>query len=856
MLKVTWRGLVAHKLRFLLTAVAVVLGVSFVVGTLVLTDTVKQTFNDLFSGVYKGTDAFVRSRSSLESDFGPEQRAPVPESLLSKIQNVDGVKGADGNVQIDRAQYLGRDGKPVGNPAQGAPTLGFNWSATPQLNAFTLVEYRGRSSHEPRGPDEVVIDKGTADEERFGIGDRVTVLFNNLEIPQAEFTVVGVVTFGGADRPAGATAALFTTPRAQVLDNSVGKFDAISVAGDGVSQADLATRIRGELPRTYQVLTGEQIIKENQTDLEKNLSFFTIALLVFAYISLFVGAFIIVNTFSIVVAQRTRELALLRALGASGRQVRASVIGEALGVGTIASVIGIGTGIGTSAGLKSLLASFGLDLPPTSLVVKPGTIITGLVVGIGVTLLSSLLPARRAARVAPMAAIRDVAVEQRDLGRRTVVGVVIAVAGVAAMLVGLFGGAGVPLVGLGALTLFLGVAVLGPVIARPVGRFLGAPIRRWRGMAGTLAQQNAVRNPRRTASTAAALMIGIALVGFIAIFASSTKASVSAQIDRAFRADYVVLTAGGGFGGSFSPKLAEDLQKLPEVGVAGALRFGPLKVLDKSAFLTASDPRTMDAIFDINPRRGDLATLGPDDIAVSSAVFKDNKWRLGQEIATQFPIGGTQKMRIGAVYGFGQKEGLSDYFISTAAFDQRYTSSGDNQVYIKVANGTSIAAAKPALEKVVKQYPGTELTDRTGLRERFEGQVNQLLAMIVALLGLALVIAVIGIMNTLLLSIVERTREIGLLRAVGMTRRQVRTSVRWESVIVAVFGALLGITVGIFFGWAIVKALHDEGITEFAIPIAQLLGAVVFAALAGVLAATYPAHRAARLDVLDAISTE
>ncbi len=858
MLRVTLRGLFAHKLRFLLTAIAIVLGVSFVTGTLIFTDTVRRTFDELFADIYKGTDAYIRVRSSLDSNFGGgEQRARVPASVLADVRAVDGVRAADGNVQIQSAQYLGRDGKPVGNPNRGSPTLGFNWSTVPALNTFTLVDYGGKRSHPPRGANQVVIDKGTADEEHWTIGDRITILFSgNPNTDRARFEVVGVSKFGDVDRPAGATIALFTTKRAQELNNSVAMFDSIAATADaGVSQQQLKARLRAALPQKYGVLTGAQITKENQNQVEQGLGFFTTFLLVFAGISLFVGAFIIVNTFSIVVAQRTRELALLCALGASGRQVRTSVIGEALTVGVIASCVGIGIGIAMSVGLRGLLGALGLEIPSTSLVIKPTSIAIGLVVGVVVTLASSVFPARRAARVPPMAALRQVAVEERRLGTRTVVGAAIALLGLLALAVGLFASGGIQLVGVGAFGVFLGVAILGPVIARPVGRAIGAPLARFRGISGQLARENAVRSPRRTASTAAALMIGVALVGLFSIFASSVKASVSAQIDRAFKADFVVLPSTGTFG-SFSPKIAREMAQDPNVAEASGLRFGPLQIKGKDQFTVSSDPRTMASLFDLEPKQGDIASLGADDIAVSSKVLKDNHWKLGQTINARFPVGGVSSMTIGAVYAVGAQQGLSDYFIATSAYLTRYTQLSDNQVYIKLEPGVKAATAEPGLKKILRQFPGTKLSDQAGLKEQFETQINQLLSIIFALLALALIIALIGIMNTLLLSIVERTREIGLLRAVGMTRRQIRSTVRWESVIVAIFGAVLGLAIGIGLGWAMVAALSDQGITEFALPVGQLVIYVVIAGIAGVVAAAYPARRAARLDVLRAISTE
>jgi putative ABC transport system permease protein len=857
-LKLTLRGLLAHKLRFVLTGIAIVLGVAFVTGTLVFTDTVKRTFDSLFASVYDGTDAFVRNRNKLEGDFGPTQRERIGESVLGEVRDVDGVAAADGVVQVERAQFLDRDDELIGNPNQGAPTFGFSWMDSERLNPYTLVPYEGKESRPPENDGEVVIDRGTAKDADYGIGDTIPIVFNSASTPRADFTVVGVTRFGDSDRPAGATVAQFTLAEAQRLNGAPGQLDGVAVAADeGVSQEQLVERLRAVIDRPeIQVITGEKLIEETQDEIQRNLSFFNIALLIFAAVAVIVGAFIIVNTFSIVIAQRTKELALLRALGASGRQVRRSVLGEAFAVGVVSSLIGFGAGIALAVGLRGLMSAFGFEIPTTALVIKPATFVTAMIVGVIVTVLSAVLPARRAARIPPMAAIREVAVEQRHLGRRTAIGVSVLVLGAIVLAVGLFAGAGASAVGLGVVAMFLGVSVLGPVIARPTGRVLGAPAARWRGVAGLLARENAVRNPRRTASTAAALMIGVALVGLITIFADSFKTSIGRQIDRAFTADLLVVAEGGGFGGGFSPAIAPDIREVPGVEVATPLRFAPFEVAGKGTFLVGLDPRDLGKVFDVDPQQGDLSTLGPDEIAVSQKVLDDNDWELGDRITTKFPVGGSQKMTIGAVYGFGQREGLTDYQISLDAFDRRFTNIVDNQVYITLAPGTTAEDVTPAIEKVLKEFPGTELSDRTGLKERISSQINQLLAMVFALLALAIVIALLGIINTLLLSIVERTHEIGLLRAVGMSRGQVRSAVRWESVIVAVFGALLGLVLGLFFGWTMVRALEDQGITDFAVPGGQLLAIVIVAAVLGVVAAVYPAHRAAKLDVLDAISTE
>ncbi len=857
MFRLTLRGLVAHKLRFLLTGIAVVLGVAFVSGTLVFTDTVKKTFDQLFSSVYDGTDAYVRSASVVKGQFGPEQRARISEDLVQKVQGVSGAAAAEGDIRIQQAQYQDRKGKGIGDPGQGAPTLGFNWNTVRRLNPFNLVSYGGKASRPPKATREVVMDLGTAKAENFGIGDTVTISFANDKVPQDTFRIVGVAKFGDADRPAGATVALFTLAEAQRVNATPGQLDGIAVAAKpGVSQTDLVGQITSSLDRrTIQVITGAKLIKEQQNQIQQGLGFFTTFLLIFAIISLFVGSFIIVNTFSIVIAQRTRELALLRALGASGRQVRSSVLGEAVLVGVLASIVGVGLGLALALGLRAVMGAFGFEVPTSDLVVKPSTFVISIVLGVVVTFASALLPARRAARIAPMAALRDSAVESRRLGRRTAIGAAIAVLGAVLLIVGLFGASNIQLVGVGVFSLFIGVAVLGPVIARPVGRALGAPLPRWRGMPGQLARENAVRNPRRTASTAAALMIGVALVGLITIFASSLKASISGQIDQAFRGDLVVV-GDAGPGSSFSPAMAKRIAKVPGVAVANPLRFGAFEVDGSGQFLLASRPGELDRVFDLDPKLGDLTTLQPNQIAVSKKVFDDKQWRLGQQLRTKFPESGAPKVTIGAVFGRGQREGLSDYFISLDAYDKRFTQHADSQVYIALDRGANVKEVRPKIEAIAKDFPGAKVNDISGLKAQFETQINQILGLVFALLFLAIFIALLGIMNTLLLSIVERTREIGLLRAVGMSRKQVRTTVRWESIIVAVFGALLGLVLGIFFGWAMVTALHDEGFTTLSIPAGQLILVVVFAGLAGVVAAAYPAHRASRFDVLDAISTD
>ena len=854
--RVTIKGLLAHKLRFALTALAVMLGVAFMSGTLVLTDTISRTFDNLFADVNRGTDAYVRSAQSLSSGFGGpvrRQRARVPASLVPEIESVPGAAAAQGNLQF-YAQLVDKKGDTVGNPAQGAPTFGFTWGTVKALNPYRLEP----GGHAPQGPDQVVIDAASAKEAGFKVGDQVTILTQG---PPTKYQIVGIAKFGDADSAAGASAALFDTPTAQAITGAIDQFDSISVvAQPGVSQTTLKDRIASKLDsKTYQVLTGAQITKENQSDIKNALQFFNVALLVFALIALFVGTFIIFNTFSIVVAQRLREMALLRALGASGRQVMGSVLTEAVLVGLSASVIGLGAGIALSSALKALLDAFGLDIPAGGTVVSAQTVIVALVVGTGVTIISAIVPARKASRVPPIAAMRDVATEERPhSGRRVLIGFGIVALGVLSLFAGLFGDAGISLVGLGALIVFIGVFVLGPVVARPLSQAIGWPAARLRGITGSLARDNAMRNPKRTSATAAALMIGVALVGFITIFAASAKESINAQVDEAFKADYVIST-GSGFGasfGGFSPQLASDIAKLPQVAGSSPLRFNQAEFGGSSEFFAGVDPRSATKVFNMKVEEGNVGDLAQaNSVGISRSVANDKHLRLGSRVPAQFPNGATP-LTVRTIYGNGNKQGFADYTLSIATVSEHFTSQLDQYVFVKLASGVSPLEGRQAIDRVLKAYPNAELQDSTEFKDSQAAQINQLLGLIYVMLLLAVIIALIGIANTLALSIYERTRELGLLRAVGMSRRQLRSSIRWESVIISLLGTFLGLVIGLFFGWAVVEALKDQGFSKFAAPGGQLILVVIVGGFAGVLAAVFPARRAAKLDVLQAVTYE
>src|SRR5215471_4735945 len=526
MYKIVVQGLLARKRRLVTTALAVVLGVAFTAGTLVLTDTMTHIFNDLSAGVYKGTDAVVRAKAVFDAGLngGGEQRPNIDASLVQPLSHVPGVAAAEGSA-FGYTRLIGKDGKPLGHPANGAPTLGGNWSTNPRLNPFHLV-----AGHAPQAPDEVVIDKQSANDGHLAVGDTTTVLVSG---PPQRVRIVGIVGFGTADSPAGASIVLFTTPVAQRLVAAPGKFSTINfVAAPGVSQQQLASNLSRVLPPGTEALTGAALIKETQDNFQKVLSIFSKFLLIFAVVAVLVGGFIILNTFAITVAQRTRENGLLRALGTSRRQVLWWVIIEAVAVGVIAALIGLAAGVAVAAGLKALLGLFGFTLPGGSLVVSATTVIVSLLVGIGVTVVAAISPARKAAKVPPVAAMQEATVGSTGYGskQRIVVGIAILAIGLAALFYGLFGhiGNAFLVVGLGVLLVFLGVSVLGRTVSLPLSRTIGTPLPRIKGVTGTLAQENTMRNPKRTAASASALMIGVGLVGFISIFASSAKASINA----------------------------------------------------------------------------------------------------------------------------------------------------------------------------------------------------------------------------------------------------------------------------------------------------------------------------------------
>jgi putative ABC transport system permease protein len=848
MIRTALRNLLAHKVRLFTTGVAVMLGVAFIAGTLVLTNTITKTFDDLFADASAGTDAVVRSADSIEDPQGfGDVRGRIDESLLADVAEVDGVAVADGDVW-GFAQVVGTDGEPVGDPGVGPPTLGTNWPEG-ELNTWTLVAGEG-----PQGDREVVLDKGVADDAGYAVGDTATVLVQGAPL---EVTVTGIARIGGADSPGGASFTMFTTEAAQRWVGEPGKLDDISVAAvDGVSEDEIADRIAAVMPDGVEAVTGATVTAENQDAMQQGLSFFNTFMLVFAIVALLVGGFIIFNTFFITVAQRTRQNALLRAIGASRRQVLAAVLIEALGIGLVASALGVLAGIPLAAGLKALLAGFGFDLPAGGVVVTASSVLVAFSAGVLITIVAAISPSRKAAKVAPVAALRDVAVGSTGYGsrQRVLVGAGVLAAGVAALFYGLFGDTANALliVGVGALLVFFGVSVLGRTVSLPLSRVIGWPLPRVRGITGQLARENAMRNPKRTAITASALMIGVGLVSFITIFASSTKASFNATVDEAFTGDFVATSGQNGVGG-VSPEFTERVAALPEVDEAGGIRAGLAEIDGSSEPIIGASRETFD-IFDVEPVVGSPDDLDATAIAVSEDAAGDEDLELGDTVPVVFPATGAQDMTVALVYA--EDAAAGDWLLGTDAFAANYPDQTDFQVFIRAADGVAADDALAAIDGVADEYPGVKVLDQTEYKEEQTAFVDQMLGLVYALLALAILIALLGIGNTLALSIVERTRELGVLRAVGMTRSQLRSAIRWESVIIAVQGALLGLVIGVFLGWALVTALAGEGLTTFAVPVVSLVVVVALAAVAGVVAAVLPARRAARLDVLRAVASE
>lgn len=848
MLRITLRELFANRRRLASTFLGVLLGVAFLAGTLVLSDTIRRTFDTLFADVNEGVDGWVRSSSTIDGQF-TATRGRIEDDLVPIVDEVDGVAVAEGVIQ-GFTQIVGSDGEPVGNPDMGAPTFGGNWSDTKDLNPFTLVAGRA-----PRADAEVVIDKKSADDGKLEVDDRTTVITPAGPI---QVTIVGIAKFGDADSPGGASFTSFTLEAAQRYVAQPGKLDAVAaVARGGISEEQLVTRIDAALPDGVEAITGDQLTKENQDDIQEGMSIFTTFLTVFAGVALLVTVFSIYNTFSIIVAQRTRQMALMRALGASRTQVVRSVLLEALVLGLLASVIGLVAGVGVAGLLKGVLSGFGFDIPAGGTVLTTNTIITGLIVGVGVTVFAALVPAVKASRVPPVAVMREVAVERTHPSvARIIVGALLTLLGILLVITSLFADTpseALQSAGSGAAVLIIATLVLGPVMARPITSLLGLPVQWVRGMTGRLARENVMRNPRRTSGSASALLIGVGVVTLFTVFAASIKASVTDQIERSFGGDLVVDSGVIGVAG-FNPSFTRQVGALPEVEEATGLRFGAVSIEGDDKFVSVVDPNTVVKVFDLDVQEGSLADLGARQVAVSDEVAEDQGYRIGTRLDARFPDGATAELSVAAIYG--SQDVAGNWVIGTPAWEPHAVDNVDAIVLVSLRDGVAIDRGATAVRRLAAGYPGAEVQDREEFAKAQSGQIDMLLGLIYVMLALAIIIALLGIANTLSLSVFERLRELGLLRAVGMTRGQLRSTVRWEAVVIALFGALGGLGLGVFLGWALVRGAGRGGFTTFTLPAGSLVVLLLLSAFAGVAAGFRAAMKAARLNVLEAIATE
>jgi len=849
MLRVTLQNLLAGKRRLAGTAFAVFLGVAFLAGTLTLGDTLRANFDNLFAGANVGTDVVVRSTTEITVDGGrgpdARQRGLVESSLSDRLRAVDGVAAALPSFQ-GYGQLLGSDGEAVGG--NGPPRLAGSWVDDTSLNPYRLVEGRA-----PRADGEVVVNRGAAKEGELALGDTTTV-----QTPESvPVVVVGIATFGDADGLGQTTFTAFT-PEAAARHITRDPFRASSVlvrAAPGVSQDELAGRVRTVLPAGVEAITGARLTEENTDEISGQfLDMLSTFLVVFAGVALMVAAFSIHNTFSILVTQRSREVALLRLAGATRRQVLASAVAETLAVGLVASLVGLAGGVALAGLLKGLFDSFGFSLPAGGLVFSGFTAVVCLAVGVLTALLAGAGPALRASKVRPLAALRDVAVDRSATRRRTLTGLLVTLAGVSAVLSILAtgsGGSALTRSGIGAVLTIVGVVVLGPVVARPAASLLAWPVARFGGITGLLARQNAVRNPRRTAGSATALLVGVGVVVLFTVFASSLKASIDRSVEQSFGGDLVVATPAFG-GGGLSPQLAETVARLPEVERATGLGEGAATVEGSPQLVTVADPPALDGVVDLDVVEGSLAAVGVGGLAVSDDVADDRAWRLGSEASVTFADGTTSRLAVAAVYRTSGVAG--DYLISRATWAPHAPQDADTMVLVSLSDGVSLDQGRVAIERIVEPFGRPPVQDRDEYAAATTQGVDMMLGIVYALLALAVVIALMGIANTLSLSVHERTRELGLLRAVGQTRRQVRRMVRWEAVVTALFGTLGGTAVGLLLGWALVQAAGAET-ARFSVPVGRLVAVVAAGALAGAAAALRPSRRATRVDVLRAIAT-
>ena len=853
MTKFALKGLLGRKLRTALTALAIVLGVAMISGTYVLTDSIDSAFDTIFTEVRKGSSAVVTGKAAFDLSDGSGASAPAfDESVLAKVRGVDGVALAEGSVDSESTTLIGRDGKAV--VKGGAPNLGFAIAkGDSPFNPLALVE------GDWPGPNEVVIDSGTAKEEDFKIGDVIGV---QAEGPVEKLKVSGLVRLNASISIGGATLAGFDLPTAQRLFKKEGKLDEIAVAANAdTTDAQLIKNIAAVLPPGTQVRTGQAQAADDASSTNEFITFLQGFLLAFAGIALFVGSFVIANSLSITIAQRAREFATVRTLGGSRRQILGSIVVEALVVGIGASLIGLFLGLGLAKLLFWLFDLVGFTLPNTGLLFETRTIVVSLLVGVTVTLLASLRPAIRATRVPPIAAVREGATlpESRFARFRTAGSLVTIGLGFAALSYGLFGsGLGTTQIliwmGVGALLIFIGVSLFAARLVRPLAAMLGEPAAQLGGAAGRLARDNARRNPQRTASTASALMIGLALVTLVATLAAGITSTFRGAVEDIFTSDYAITAQN-----NFSPipiDAAAAAAKTPGVVAIASTRTGEARVFDSTEFVTAVDPAAGEVItLDwIKGSQAVFGELGADGAFVDDGFAKDHGLTIGSPITVTVPSGERLELKVKGI--FDPPAGGSPFgtvTFSSATFDRYFDSPRNLYTFILMDGGESDQNTQALEASLGTEFPNAKVQTRDEFVDNQIAALNQILNILYVLLALSVIVSLFGIVNTLVLTVFERTRELGMLRAIGMTRRQVRRMIRHESVITALIGGTLGIILGVVLG-ALLIARVD--FIEFALPTTQIIIFAILTIVVGIVAAIFPARRAARLNPLEALQYE
>lgn len=827
----------------MLTALAIVASTAFLSGTFIFRDTVQRTFNALFADVFERVDAYVQSSNSVEGFLGFERRDRLPVEMIDQVLAVDGVVDAQAFVQGD-AVVIDKEGNPIERPT--APTFGGT------VNEGPLSVWRIAQGRLPSGATEVVLDTITADDAGYVVGDKVKV---NAEGGSREFTLVGIAVYDNIVSPGNATWALFDATTAAEFVAKPGFVDAVLVKGDGsVSDEVLVGRIAEALdPNIAETLTSAEITEQTQTDIERSLGFITLFLAIFSFIALGVGMFVIYNVFSITAAQRQRENALLRAIGASRRQVTWTLLIESAVIGLLGSIAGLAGGIGLAVGIRSLLEAIDYSIPARGLALEPFTVALTIIAGTAASLIAAIAPAIGAGRVPPVAAMADTAFERTGSLRGRVVGAVACAVLGGGTIVGVLIGADGILLGVGIVLLFTALLLLGPVMARPIARLLGAPVQRWRGVTGEMARGNVQRNPRRTARTAAPVLIGVALVTGASVFAASIKSQLRQTIGSTFVGDYVINSSNGG-SLSFGQVFIDELNTLPEVGSATGLGFVPLAdALGERAGGATINPQTAAGLLQFEFLQGSFDALTAEGMLISEGEAKRKLLSLGDGFDVRID-GIVRPLTIQGIYATADFIPARTYHRDT--FTGTSLSNTAGFVSLTRADGVGDGAFRAAVDARVEAYGIGELQDREEFIDSRAELVDQSLAFVYGLLALSIVIAVFGIVLTLLLAVYERRRETGLLRAVGMTRTQVRTTVRWESVLTSVYGAVVGVMMGLLLGYVVIVALRDEGLTKYSVPVPTIGAILVIAFVVGVIAAVIPAWRATKLDILQAIATE